>query len=85
MSPATPSSSDADQRRFVTDVERHLGRSLTDPERKLALSLVADKTAAMVAREIAGAPITDPKKIRPEHKDTADEAPPAAGATGLDG
>ena len=70
MAHDTPSPSSS---RFLADVESHLGRRLTDGERTLALSLIGDKTAALVAREIAGAPITDAKKIRPEHKDTADE------------
>ncbi len=65
---------DEDERRaFVAQVEAGLGRSLTADEARLATTLMPDKTAAVVARELAGAPITDPKKIRPEHKDVADE------------
>ncbi len=62
-----------DDRAFITEVASYLGRSLRDDEAALALRLRADKTAAMIARELDAAPVTDPKKIRPEHKDTAAE------------
>ncbi len=58
---------------FVHDIEAELGRRLTADETRLAIGLMHDKTPAVIAREIAGAPVTDPKKIRPEHKDVADE------------
>lgn len=50
-----------------------IGRPLTDREVELARDLANEKTPELIARELQGAPITDPKKIRPEHKDTADE------------
>ncbi len=59
--------------KFVAEIEALLGRPLDAGETALALGLQNDKTAALVARELEGAPIADPKKIRPEHKDTADE------------
>ena len=59
--------------KFIAEIAALLGRPLDDREVALATSLQDDKTAALVARELAGAPIADPKKIRPEHKDTADE------------
>ena len=59
--------------RFIAEIEALLGRSLDASETALATSLQNDKSAAMVARELEGAVIADPKKIRPEHKDTADE------------
>lgn len=58
---------------FFADVEARLGRRLTPDERSLASSLQADKTPALIALELEGAPVTDPGKIRPEHKDTASE------------
>ena len=68
--PIDDSSTDA---AFVAEVEHELGRPLSADEARLASQLKNDKSSAVVAREIAGAPIADPKKIRPEHKDTADE------------
>ncbi len=65
--------SDDDRRQLVRDVEAELGRRLNDDETRLATRLMHEKSPALIAREIAGAPITDAKKIRPEHKDTADE------------
>jgi hypothetical protein len=59
---------------FLADVETRLGRRLTTEERVLASSLQADKTPELIARELAGAPVTDPRKIRPEQNDTASEA-----------
>lgn len=59
--------------KFIAEIEALLGRPLDTHELALAASLQDDKTAALVAREIEGAVIADPKKIRPEHKDTADE------------
>ena len=72
MTPEETSSS-ADDRAFLSDVASHAGRALSDDESTLALQLRSDKSAAMIARELDAAPVTDPKKIRPEHKDTADE------------
>ena len=63
----------ADDRAFVQDVESRLGRRLSSDEAALAVRLRPEKTAALVARELAGAVVADPKKIRPEHSDTADE------------
>lgn len=59
--------------KFIDEIESLLGRPLDASEIALATSLQDDKTAALVARELEGAVIADPKKIRPEHKDTADE------------
>ncbi len=59
--------------KFIAEITALLGRPLDDREIALATSLQDDKTAALVARELEGAVIADPKKIRPEHKDTADE------------
>ena len=58
---------------FLTEVERLLGRPLAADEARLAASLRHDKSAAMVVRELEGSVIADPKKIRPEHSDTANE------------
>lgn len=58
---------------FLTEVERQLGRRLQDHEARLASDLRKDKTVPMIVRELEGAVIADPKKIRPEHKDAADE------------
>lgn len=59
--------------KFIAEIEALLGRPLDEREVALATSLQDDKTAALIARELEGAPIADPKKIRPEHKDAADE------------
>ena len=67
-----PFEDDTDQS-FVLAVEQILGRGLQPDEARLAASLRHDKTAALVARELAGSIIADPKKIRPEHSDTANE------------
>lgn len=58
---------------FIATIERTIGRTLTADETRLALALEADKTPELIARELEAAPIADPKKIRPEHKDAADE------------
>ncbi len=58
---------------FLTDIERLLGRPLAADEARLAASLRHDKSAEMVARELEGSVVADPKKIRPEHSDTANE------------
>ena len=69
MSNDTPPS----DRGFIAAIEALLGRPLDEHETALATSLQDDKSAEVVARELQGARITDPKKIRPEHKDAADE------------
>ena len=61
------------ERDFLTAIERLLGRGLDERETQLANSLRHDKSAELVARELEGAVIADPKKIRPEHSDTANE------------
>ena len=61
------------EQKFIDDITALLGRPLDAHEIALATSLQNDKTAALVARELEGAVVADPKKIRPEHKDTADE------------
>ncbi len=58
---------------LVRQIESLIGRALTADEARLAEELSADKTPPMIARELQGAAIADPKKIRPEHEDAADE------------
>ncbi len=58
---------------FIRRIEELIGRALTSDEVRLAHDLAGDKTPEIIARELQGAPIIDPKKIRPEHKDTANE------------
>lgn len=68
----TTDASNSDQS-LVHEIESFLGRTMTPAETDLAISLKNDKTAPMIARELEGASIADPKKIRPEHSDTAKE------------
>ena len=63
----------SDDSAFIQEVERALGRKLQGNEARLASDLRNDKTVAMIVRELEGAIVADPDKIRPEHKDTADE------------
>ena len=58
---------------FLAAIERLLGRRLDERETQLANSLRNEKSAELVARELEGTVIADPKKIRPEHSDTANE------------
>ena len=60
-------------RSFIQQVEALLGRRLDADEARLATSLEPEKSAEVVARELQATVIADPKKIRPEHSDTADE------------
>lgn len=64
---------DLTEENFISRIEGLIGRRLDADETRLALGLRADKSSAMIARELQGAVIADPKKIRPEHSDTADE------------
>lgn len=58
---------------FVLAVQRLLGRTLDAHDEALAISLRGEKSAELVARELEGTFIADPKKVRPEHSDTANE------------
>lgn len=68
-----PTPRGAEDRAFLSEVAAALGRTLRDDEASLALKLRPEKSAAIIARELDAAPVTDPKKIRPEHSDVADE------------
>ncbi len=68
-----PSDDPTSDTTFVQTIEAQLGRRLTSDETDLALALKDDKSPEMIARELKAAVIADPKKIRPEHKDTAAE------------
>ena len=70
-----------DQRVFLADVAAQLGRALTDDESRLAASLIDDKSAAVVARELAGAPIADPRRSGPN---TRTPRPNDAGPSAVD-
>ncbi len=65
----TPSNDQA----FLEQIELIVGRPLDAHETRLALSLQHEKSVEIIAREMDGAVIADPKKIRPEHSDTANE------------
>ena len=68
-----PTDDTPSEQSFQSDIERLLGRPLDADEARLAASLRHDKSAAIVARELEGSVIADPKKIRPEHSDAANE------------
>jgi len=58
---------------FVLAVQHLLGRPLDARDEALAISLRGEKSAEIVARELQASVVADPKKIRPEHSDTANE------------
>ena len=68
-----PTEKPTEEQVFLQQVERLLGRRLDPRETDLATSLQNDKTPALIARELEGAVVADPKKIRPEHSDTSNE------------
>lgn len=58
---------------FIARIESLVARKLDAHETRLAIDLRSDKSVEMIARELQAAVIADPKKIRPEHSDTASE------------
>lgn len=63
----------SNQQAFIDHIASLIGRELSPDEVELAVALEPEKTAEVIARELEGAVIADPKKIRPEHTDAANE------------